>query len=83
MKIHPLNAILIGLLISSIGFNILYHLDNQRLIYRIQKLEVGPAQGLFLDREIPLPKDEDKELNDLLKRMIKQMLRERTVSNKG
>jgi hypothetical protein len=78
MKIHPLNIILIGLLICSIGFNVLYHIDNQRLIYQIQKLEAGPAQGLF-NRETPLPKEEDKELNELLKRMIRQMLNERAV----
>lgn len=79
MKIHPINVILTGLLICSIGFNVLYHTDNQRLIHKIQKLEAGPAQGLFLNRETPLPKEQDKELNELLKRMIKQMIKERTV----
>lgn len=76
MKIHPLNVLLVAVLTCSIGFNILYHIDNQRLIYKIQKLEAGPAQGIF-NRETPLPKEEDKELNDLLKRMIKNMLKER------
>lgn len=79
MKIHPIHIIFYGLFLCSVGFNILYHKDNQRLIYQIQKLEAGPAQGLFLNRETPLPKEEDKELNELLKRMIKQMLKERTV----
>lgn len=79
MKIHPINIIIYSLLLCSLGFNVLYHRDNVRLIYQIQKLEAGPAQGLFLNRETPLPKEEDKELNELLKRMIKQMLKERTV----
>lgn len=79
MKISPLTVIFCGLFLCSVGFNILYHRDNSRLIYKIQKLEAGPAQGLFLNKDTPLPKEEDKELNELLKRMIKQMLKERTV----
>lgn len=79
MKISPLTLIFCGLFLCSSGFNVLYHKNNQRLMYQIQKLEAGPAKGLFLNRETPLPKEEDKELNELLKKMIKQMLKERSV----
>ena len=60
----------------SLCINISQHLTIGALTYKIQKLEAGPAQGLF-HRETPLPKEEDKELNELLKRMIKNMLKER------
>lgn len=80
MKISPLSVIFCGLFLCSVGFNILYHVDNQRLIYKIQKLEAGPARGLFLNPAVPEPpKDSDKELDELLKQMIRQMIKERVV----
>lgn len=78
MKIWSASLLWFALGIS-IFLNISQHLTIGALTYKIQKLEAGPAQGLFLDRETPLPKESDQELNELLKRMIKQMLRERTV----
>jgi hypothetical protein len=52
--------------------------SNKRLVYRVQKLEAGPARGLFLQPdEKPKPPLKDEELNDLLKEMLKKMIRER------
>lgn len=79
MKISPYTVILSGLLIASIGFNVLYHTSNQRLIYQIQKLEAGPARGLFLEPEISKPNITDEELNELMKQILKKMIKERTV----
>lgn len=79
MKISPYTVILGFLLMASIGFNILYHRDNQRLIYQIQKLEAGPARGLFLQPDIPKPPVSDEELNELMKKILKKMVKERTV----
>lgn len=78
MKISPYVVLLFALLTTSIGFNILYHRDNQRLIYQIQKLEAGSARGLFVNPdEIVKPPLSDKEINDLLQEMFKKMARER------
>lgn len=79
MKISPYIVLLTGLLICSMGFNILYSIDNKRLLYRVQKLEAGPARGLFLEPEIPKPNMSDEEMNELLKEIMKKILRERTV----
>jgi hypothetical protein len=53
--------------------------SNKRLVYRVQKLEAGPARGLFIksDEEKPKPPLTDEEVNDLLKQMLKKMIRER------
>jgi len=78
MKIHPLTAIIIGLLLCSIGFNICLIESNKKLVYQIQKLEAGPARGLFIKPdEIVKPPLSDKEINDLLKEMLRKMARER------
>ena len=53
MKFHPAILILFGALICSIGINIMLLNSNQKLVYRIQKLEAGPAKGLFLQPDIP------------------------------
>jgi hypothetical protein len=79
MKISPYSVILVGLLTVSVGFNMLYRRDNQRLVYQIQKLEAGPARGLFLEPDIPKPKISDEELNELMKQILKKMIKERTV----
>jgi len=79
IKIHPVSLIIIGLLFCSIGFNINQWQSNRRLVYQIQKLEAGPAQGLFLQPEIPKPNMTDEEINDLLKQILKKMLKERVV----
>lgn len=79
MKLHPISIIIIGLLCCSVGFNILQWNSNQRLIYKIQKLEAGPARGLFLEPKIEKPNINDEELNDLMKEILKKMIRERVV----
>jgi hypothetical protein len=78
-KIHPLTVMLIGLLVCSMGFHILQWQNNNRLIYQIQKLEAGPARGLFLEPEMPKPNMTDEELNDLMKQILRKMLKERVV----
>ena len=79
MKFHPATLILLGGLICSIGINIVLLNSNQKLVYRIQKLEAGPARGLFLQPEIPKPNMTDEELNDLMKQILKKMIKERIV----
>jgi hypothetical protein len=81
MKLHPLTTIIIGLLLCSIGFNITFFESNKKLVYKIQKLEAGPARGLFIrpDEEQPKAPLSDEEINDLLKEMLKKMIRERIV----
>lgn len=79
MKLHPLTLIIIGLLFCSFGLNIMFWQSNRKLIYKVQKLEAGPARGLFIksDEEKPKPPLTDEEVNDLLKQMLKKMIRER------
>jgi hypothetical protein len=78
MRVHPIHVIITGLLICSIGFNILQWNSNNRLVYQIQKLEAGPARGLFIQPdEKPKPQLKDEELNELLKEMLRKMMRER------
>jgi predicted Zn-dependent peptidase len=80
MRVHPIHVIITGLLICSIGFNILQWNSNNRLVYQIQKLEAGPARGLFLQQEEKQkPQLTDEQLNELIKEMLKKMLRERVV----
>lgn len=72
---HPLFFIVLGLLITSICFNVLFLQSNQRLSYKIQKLEAGPYQGLLKTQEkSPLS---NEEINELLKEILKKMMRER------
>lgn len=71
MRLHPFTIIILGLLCTSIGFNILYHTSNQKLIYRIQKLETGPATGIFYKRENKESKQlSDEEINELIRQML-------------
>jgi len=79
MKLHPLTLIIIGLLCCSFGLNIMFWESNRKLVYRIQKLEAGPARGLFAkpDEDKPKAPLSDEEINDLLKQMLKKMIRER------
>ena len=79
MKIHPTNLIGIGVLLCSIGINIMLLKSNQKLVYKIQKLEAGPAKGLFLQPEIPKPNMTDEEINDLMKQILKKMIKERVI----
>ena len=79
MKLHPLNLIFFGLFICSIGLNICMWNSNTRLVYQIQKLEAGPAKGLFLQPQIPKPNITDEELNELMKEILRKMARERVV----
>ena len=79
MKLQPLTLIFIGLFLASLGFNILQFQNVKRLTYQIQKLEAGPARGLFLQPEIPKPPIDDEELKDLKKRILKKIKEERAV----
>ena len=79
MRLQPLTVIFIGLFSCSLGFNILQYNSIKRLTYQIQKLEAGPARGLFLQPEIPKPNMSDEELNELMKRILRKMIKERTV----
>lgn len=77
-SIHPLILIIIGLLIVSIGLNICLLESNKKLVYRLQKLEAGPARGLFIEKnETMKPQLSDEEINELLKQMLKQMINDR------
>lgn len=78
-KIHPVTFIIFGFLLCSIGFNILQHESVKRLTYQIQKLEAGPARGLFLEPEIPKPPINDEELKELMEQILKKMKHERAV----
>jgi hypothetical protein len=79
MKLHPLMLIFSGLFVCSIGLNICMWESNKRLVYKVQKLEAGPARGLFIkpDEKKPKPQLKDEELNELLKEMMRKMMRER------
>lgn len=79
LRIHPISVIFIGLFVCSIGFNILMLDENRRLIYKIQKLEAGPARGLFLEPKIENPPIEDQELKELMKKILEKMIKERIV----
>ena len=78
-KIHPVTFIIFGFLLCSIGFNILQYESVKRLTYQIQKLEAGPARGLFLEPEIPKPSINDEELKELMEQILKKMKHERAV----
>jgi hypothetical protein len=79
MKLQPLTVMFIGLFLMSLGFNILQIENIKRLTYQIQKMEAGPARGLFLEPEIPKPPIDDKELKELMERILKKMKQERMV----
>ena len=76
---HPITVMILGLLLISLGFNILQNQNINRLTYQIQKLEAGPARGLFLEPEIPKPPIDDKELKELMEQILRKMKNERTV----
>jgi hypothetical protein len=70
---------ILGLLLISLGFNILQNQNINRLIYQIQKLEAGQARGLFLEPEMPKLPIDDKELKELMEQILRKMKNERTV----
>ena len=79
MRLQPLTVIFIGLFLTSFGFNILQFQNVKRLTYQIQKLEAGPARGLFLEPEIPEPPMNNEELKELMEQILKKMKQERAV----
>ena len=80
MKIHPIFIIFFGLFICSIGFNICLWESNKKLVYRIQKLETGPAKGLFKNnQEHNNDQLNDEQLNELIEEMLMEKLREKIV----
>ena len=79
MKLQPLTVIFMGLFLTSLGFNLLQFQNIKRLTYQIQKLEAGPARGLFLEPEIPKPPMNNEELKELMEQILKKMKRERAV----
>ena len=71
---------LFGLLLYAISIHVNMLKINNSLTYKIQKLEAGPAKGLFVrPEEKTKPLLTDEELNELIKQMLKQMIRERSV----
>lgn len=79
MKLQPLTVMFIGFFLISLGFNILQFQNIERLTYQIQKLEAGPAKGLFLEPEIPKPPINTEELKELMEQILKKMKQERAV----
>jgi hypothetical protein len=79
MKLQPLTLFFLGLFLISLGFNLLQFQNIEKLNYQIKKMEAGPAKGLFLEPEIPKPPIEDKELKELMERILKKMKQERMV----
>jgi len=79
MKLQPLTLFFLGLFLISLGFNLLQFQNIEKLNYQIKKMEAGPAKGLFLEPEIPKPPIEDKDLKELMERILKKMKQERMV----
>jgi len=79
MKLQPLTVIFLGLFLTSLGFNLLQFQNIKRLTYQIQKMEAGPARGLFLQPETPKPPISDEELKELMERILKKIKQERMV----
>lgn len=75
-SIHPVVVIILGILSASIGFNILLWQSNRYLVYRIQKLEAGPARGLFDKSEQNNQPINDEELNKIITELLEQMKQE-------
>jgi hypothetical protein len=61
-------------LMCSIGFNILQFQSIKRLTYHIQKLEAGPARGLFLEPKIPKPPTDNDDLKELMEKIQKERM---------
>lgn len=80
-KIHPLTVIVVGVLFVSVGFNVLFWKENTKLIYTIQKLEAGPARGLFHHPENDKSKMSDEQLNELIKKLLEKMINEQQRKN--
>jgi hypothetical protein len=80
-RIHPVIVIVIGLLFASIGFNILFWKENRQLVYTIQRLEAGPARGLFHKPQDDKPKISDEKLNELIKKLLEKMINEKQRKN--
>lgn len=59
IKLHPATSILIGLFILSLCFNYLQFANNQRLIYKLNKLDSGPWKSLFDSKPI-FPREKPK-----------------------
>lgn len=80
MRINPYTVIIFGLFLTSIGLNVTYHCSNQKLIYRIQKLEAGPATGIFRNLQNKEPKPlSDEEINEQIKEMLIEKALQRMV----
>jgi hypothetical protein len=79
MKLQPLTVIFVGLFLTSLGFNLLQSQNIKRLTYQIQKMEAGPARGLFLQPEAPKSPISDEELKELMERILKKIKQERMV----
>jgi hypothetical protein len=78
MKQHPVFIILVGLFICSLGFNISMWQSNKKLVYQIQKLEAGPAKGLFLTPDEKTDKRlSDEEIQELIRQMLDKIQKER------
>jgi len=77
---YSLSIIIIGLLLCSIGFNFILYDKYDKLLYKVNRLEAGPAKGLFLkpDEESSRQLNEE-EINNLMREMSEEILRYKTI----
>jgi len=77
---YCLSIIIIGLLLCSIGFNFILYDKYEKLLYKVNKLETGPAKGLFLkpDEESSRQLNEE-EINNLMREMSEEILRYKII----
>ena len=77
---YCLYLIVIGILLCSIGFNFILYDKYEKLLYKVNKLEAGPAKGLLLQPDEKSHKQlSEEEINNLIKEMFEQMSRSKTV----
>lgn len=80
MMKYCLSLIVVGVVLCCVGSNFILYDKYEKLLYRVQKLEAGPAKGLLLQpNERSDKRFSDEEINNLLKEMFEQMLRSKTV----
>jgi hypothetical protein len=77
---YCLSIIIIGLLLCSIGFNFILYDKYEKLLYKVNKLETGPAKGLFLKpHEESSQQLNEEEINNLIREMSEEMLRYKII----
>lgn len=80
MMKYCLSLIVVGVVLCCVGSNFILYDKYEKLLYRVQKLEAGPAKGLLLQPNEGSDKRlSDEDIDNLLKEMFEQMLRFKTV----